>query len=56
MEFAEVALRPEVVVPGRRLPDDAAVEALHAAAHRRCDIGNSIRGEVRVEGSFATAG
>lgn len=53
--ITEVLLQPEVVVSGRRLPDDAALDALHAAAHRRCDIGNSIRGEVRVQGSWRAA-
>lgn len=49
--ITEVLLRPEVVFSGRK-PDDAAVAALHHAAHERCNIGNSLRGVVRVEGSW----
>ena len=48
--IVEVLLRPEVLVAGA-LPADGAIEALHDAAHERCDIGNSIRGAVRVQGS-----
>jgi organic hydroperoxide reductase OsmC/OhrA len=51
----EVVLRPLVVV-SRGALDDAALQALHHAAHARCDIGNSLRGEIRVEGSWRRAG
>lgn len=51
-----VVLRPEVVFSGPVLPDAAQVEALHHAAHDRCYIANSIRGEVRVQGSWRSAG
>jgi organic hydroperoxide reductase OsmC/OhrA len=53
--IVEVLLRPQVVVSGERRPDDAALQALHHAAHERCDIGNSLRGEVRVQGSWRAA-
>jgi organic hydroperoxide reductase OsmC/OhrA len=53
--ITEVLLRPEVVVSGPRVPDQAALDALHLAAHERCDVGNSIRGEVRVQGSWRPA-
>jgi organic hydroperoxide reductase OsmC/OhrA len=53
--ITQVLLRPDVVISGDRTPDDAALDALHQAAHRRCDVGNSIRGEVRVQGSWRAA-
>jgi organic hydroperoxide reductase OsmC/OhrA len=53
--ITEVLLCPQVVVSGTRLPDQAALDALHDAAHERCDVGNSIRGEVRVQGSWRPA-
>lgn len=53
--ITEVVLRPVVVFSGAVIPDDAAVHALHHAAHERCDIANSIRGEVRIEGSWRVA-
>lgn len=53
--ITEVVLRPVVIFSGDLIPDDAAVEALHHAAHERCDIANSIRGEVRIEGSWRAA-
>jgi organic hydroperoxide reductase OsmC/OhrA len=53
--ITEVVLRPEIAFSGARLPDVAQVDALHHAAHARCDIANSIRGTVRVEGRFTTA-
>jgi organic hydroperoxide reductase OsmC/OhrA len=53
--MTEVVLRPEVVFSGARLPDAAAVEHLHHAAHARCFIANSIRSEVRIEGSWRAA-
>jgi organic hydroperoxide reductase OsmC/OhrA len=53
--ITEVLLRPDVVVSGERLPDDAALQGLHDAAHRRCDIANSIRAAVLVQGSWRPA-
>ena len=53
--IVEVLLRPHVVVCGEHQPDDATVDGLHRAAHERCDIGNSLRGEVRVQGSWRPA-
>jgi len=50
-----VTLHPRVSFSGERLPDDAQVQALHHAAHARCDIANSIRAEVRIEGSCQRA-
>jgi len=53
--ITEVVLRPRVLVSGDAPPDASAVNALHHAAHERCYIANSIRAEVRVEGSVARA-
>jgi organic hydroperoxide reductase OsmC/OhrA len=53
--MAEVVLRPDVTFSGARLPDDAAVDQLHHAAHARCFIANSIRSEVRIEGRWQAA-
>lgn len=50
-----VTLHPRVQFSGERLPTDAQVDALHHAAHERCDIANSIRAEVRVEGVWHAA-
>ncbi|MEJ5990386.1 OsmC family protein [Ramlibacter sp. PS3R-8] len=49
--IVEVLLRPEVRVAGDA-PADGEIEALHHAAHERCDIAHSIRGDVRVQGSW----
>jgi organic hydroperoxide reductase OsmC/OhrA len=43
-----VTLRPKIVWSGI-VPDAAAVEALHHAAHEECYIANSVLTEVRVE-------
>lgn len=51
----EIVLRPQVVVAGGRMPEDGAIEALHHAAHERCAIAHSIRGEVHVQGSWRPA-
>ncbi|QJW83989.1 OsmC family peroxiredoxin [Ramlibacter terrae] len=53
--ITRVTLRPRLTFSGAQLPDDVQVEALHHAAHERCDIANSIRAEVRVEGSWQPA-
>ena len=53
--MTEVVLHPDIAFSGERLPDDAAVERLHHAAHERCFIANSIRGEVRIAGRWRAA-
>jgi organic hydroperoxide reductase OsmC/OhrA len=50
--ITEVVLHPRVTIAGARQADDAAIAGLHHAAHERCTIAHSIRGEVRVEGSW----
>lgn len=44
-----VTLRPLVTFSGAKLPDRAALDALHHAAHAECFIAASIRSEVRLE-------
>ena len=50
-----IVLRPQVTFSRGREPDDAAVHQLHEVAHERCYIANSLRSEVRVEGSWRLA-
>ena len=50
--LVEFVLRPSVVFSGPRRVEEREVDALHHAAHVRCAIANSLRGEVRVEGSW----
>jgi organic hydroperoxide reductase OsmC/OhrA len=50
-----IVLHPEVTFSAARAPDDAAVRQLHEVAHERCYIANSLRSEVRVEGSWRVA-
>lgn len=52
--ITEVLLRPQVVVSQGRADDDM-LASLHHAAHERCDIAHSIRGEVRVAGGWRRA-
>jgi organic hydroperoxide reductase OsmC/OhrA len=52
----EVVLCPLVVIAQSVPCDDATVASLHHHAHERCDIAHSLRGEVRVEGSWQPAG
>lgn len=48
MAITEVVLRPDIAFSDAG-PDAAALADLHHRAHEACYIGNSIRGEVRVE-------
>jgi organic hydroperoxide reductase OsmC/OhrA len=50
--IVEVLLRPQLVLGASGAPDDAAIAALHQAAHRQCNVGNSLRGTVRVQGGW----
>ena len=44
-----VTLRPRVRVTGARVPDAAALAALHHEAHEECFLANSVRCEIRCE-------
>ena len=48
-----VTLRPLVTFSGPKLPDRAALDALHHAAHAECFIAASIRSEVVIEPRLA---
>ena len=49
--MARVTLRPRIVFAGDKRPRRADVDALHHRAHEACYIANSVKSEVRVEGS-----
>ena len=49
LAMTSVTLRPLVKFSGAKLPDRAALDALHHAAHAECFIANSVRSEVRLE-------
>lgn len=49
---ARVTLRPDILFAGERVPDDAAVQALHHEAHEGCFIANSVRTAIEVAGSW----
>ena len=51
--IVEVVLRPEVLVgAGGLTRGEGEIDALHHEAHEHCDIAHSIRGEVRVQGTW----
>jgi organic hydroperoxide reductase OsmC/OhrA len=54
--ITQVMLHPQVSVGGTRRPADAIISDLHRAAHERCDIANSLRGVVRIDGQWQFAG
>ncbi|MFI5335506.1 MAG: OsmC family protein [Opitutales bacterium] len=49
LAMTTVTLRPLVRFSGAKLPDQAALAALHHAAHEQCFIAASVRSEVRIE-------
>jgi organic hydroperoxide reductase OsmC/OhrA len=49
LAMTAVTLRPLVTFSGVKLPDRAALDALHHAAHEECFIAASIRSEVVIE-------
>jgi organic hydroperoxide reductase OsmC/OhrA len=49
--MAAVTLKPRIVFSGDKRPRRAEVDALHHRAHDACYIANSVKSEVRVEGS-----
>ena len=52
LAMTTVTLRPLVNFSGAKLPDRAALDALHHAAHGECFIAASIRSEVVIEPRF----
>ena len=53
LAMTAVTLRPLVTFSGPKLPDRAALDALHHAAHAECFIAASIRSEVVIEPRLA---
>ena len=53
LAMTTVTLRPLVTFSGAKLPDRAALDALHHAAHGECFIAASIRSEVIIEPRLA---
>jgi organic hydroperoxide reductase OsmC/OhrA len=49
LAMVAVTLRPRVTFSGAKIPDRAALDALHHAAHEECFIAASIRSEVHIE-------
>lgn len=49
LAVTSVTLRPQVAFSGAKLPDRAALDALHHEAHEACFIAASIRSEVVIE-------
>lgn len=50
--IATLILRPRVQFSGEKIPDDAAVEAMHSKAHEHCFVANSVLSEVIIEPEF----
>jgi organic hydroperoxide reductase OsmC/OhrA len=53
--MVEVLLRPDVRIGPGATASDGAIDALHLQAHAHCDIAHSLRGEVRVQGTWRAA-
>lgn len=47
--MTRVALRPEIVFGGDRIPTPRELDAIHHTSHEQCYIANSIKAEVVVE-------
>jgi len=56
MAITDVTLRPVVAFAAGPVPDAAEHEAMHAEAHERCFISNSVTSRVRCEPAIAAAG
>jgi len=46
-----VTLKPHIVFGGEKRPSARDIDAIHLRAHDACFIANSVKSEVRVEGS-----
>jgi organic hydroperoxide reductase OsmC/OhrA len=49
MAITRIVLRPRVVFDDGQEPDTAALDKLHATAHRNCFVANSLKAEIRIE-------
>jgi len=52
--IATLILRPRVQFSGEKIPDDAAIEAMHSKAHEHCFVANSVLSEVIIEPEFSS--
>jgi len=50
--ISELVLRPTVVFNGAKIPDEAAIRAMHDKAHEHCFVANSVISEVTIEPQF----
>jgi organic hydroperoxide reductase OsmC/OhrA len=48
LEITLIELYPKIVFSGEKKPDDAAIARMHAGAHKRCFVGNSIKAKITV--------
>lgn len=48
LEITEIELYPKIVFSGEKRPDADAIARMHAGAHKRCFIGNSIKAKITV--------
>ncbi|MBI2517200.1 MAG: OsmC family protein [Opitutae bacterium] len=53
LAMTKITLRPLVAFSGEKLPDRAALDALHHSAHEECFIAASVRSEVVIEPRLA---
>ena len=53
---SEVTMHQRVVFSGAKRPDSAMVVKMHHEAHEECYIANSVKTDVRIEGSFRIVG
>ena len=54
LAITKIELSPDITFCGEKLPDEAAIRRIHAAAHKSCFIGHSITAEVIVRERGAT--
>ncbi|KAB2904416.1 MAG: OsmC family protein [Burkholderiaceae bacterium] len=55
MSISRVELSPRVIFGGDKVPDGAALNRIHAGAHKNCFIANSLKARVTVVTEAATA-
>jgi len=48
---SSVVLKPRITYTGARIPSAEEIESLHHAAHDQCFIANSVKTDIRVQGS-----
>jgi organic hydroperoxide reductase OsmC/OhrA len=53
--ITRIELSPEIAFAGDRIPDSAALDGIHARAHKKCFISNSINAKVTIKAAAAAA-